>query len=96
MAELVKDVIGRILQEFDLERIVLENRLKDDWENLMGQALARQCRPARLEGTTLFLFVRDKAWRDELASNHDQLVNLVKKNTGYLKLQKIIFLDKES
>ncbi len=95
MAKQVKDVINRILEAYDLENTVLENRLKYEWENLMGQAMARQCRPARLEGSTLFLIVSKKAWRDELASNHDQLVNLVKKNTGFYKLQKIIFLDKE-
>ena len=95
MADTVKDVIGRLLREFDLEKIVLENRLKDEWENLMGQALARQCRPYRVEETTLFLVVRNKAWRDELASNHDQLVNLVKKNTDMPEITGIIFLGEE-
>lgn len=95
MAEQLKDIMSRILKTYDLTASISEHRLINAWPDLMGKALARQCIPVRIEGTTLYLKTRSKAWRTELASKHDQVLNLVKKNTGLPELTRIIFLDEE-
>jgi len=95
MAEQVKDIISRILKQCEIDKSVSESRLLNDWHNLMGNSLARQCHPVRIEGTTLILKARNKAWQAELASKHDQVLNLVKKNTDMPEITRIIFLGEE-
>ncbi len=95
MAEQINNIMDRILKKFDLEKKIYEKRLIKDWQTLMGKDIAIQCKPVRIEGSTLFLIARNKVWRSELASNHDQLVNLVIAKTGIPGIKKIIFIEEE-
>ena len=95
MTEQIKDVLARILKQYKLEERVAVKRLFNDWPDYVGPELAKQCIPVKMVGTVLYLKARNTAWRSELASNHDQLLNLVKKNTEIPELTKLVFLDEE-
>ena len=95
MTEQLKNVLERILKQYNLEKSVAVRRLFDNWPDLVGAELAKQCVPVKMIGTTLYLKARNPAWQSELASNHDQLLNLVKKNTEIPELNKLVFLKEE-
>jgi predicted nucleic acid-binding Zn ribbon protein len=95
MAEPVRDIMSRILKTYRIKEEVTEDRIKAEWHKLMDTAIARQCEPVRVKGSFLYLRVRNKSWRDELARKHDQLLNLVKKKTNMPELTRIIFLEEE-
>ncbi len=95
MAEPIRDIMSRILKTYRIEEEVTEDRIKTEWHKLMDTAIARQCEPVSIKGRILYLRVRNKSWRDELARKHDQLLNLVKKKTDMPELTRIIFLEEE-
>jgi predicted nucleic acid-binding Zn ribbon protein len=95
MAEPVRDILSRILKQIDPEQKVPVDLLKSNWPQLVGSALARQCHPEDIRGSVLYLKARNTAWRNELAGKHDQLLNLVKKNTEMVEITRIVFLDED-
>jgi len=95
MAEQIGDILSRIINQIDPEHKVPFDLLKKNWPKLIGTALSRQCQPERLQGSVLYLKARNAAWRKELAGQHDQLLNLVKKNTEMFEITRIIFLDED-
>lgn len=95
MAEQIREILGRILNQIDPQQKVPENLFKKNWSGLVGKDLARQCKPERIQGSVLYLKARNTAWRTELAGQHDQLLNLVKKNTDLVEITRIIFLDED-
>jgi len=78
--------IGEALQDFllsegmeDLGELI---HIKEVWGELMGEKVAGEARPYRLEGGRLFVGVRSHAWAQELHYRKEEITNAIKERTG--------------
>lgn len=58
------------------------NCLQGAWPAIVGQGIARACRPAAFGGSTLTIAVEDAAWESALASMKDVLLDKIRRATG--------------
>lgn len=66
--------LRRAIEREGLERGITEQRLFQQWEEVVGAAIAGQTVPQRLRGGILWLQVRDAAWRQELSLMRRELI----------------------
>jgi len=62
-AEIIPDVLRRA----GLEDEFWEQQLIEDWTALVGQQIARNARPGKVERGTLFVYVNHSVWLNELS-----------------------------
>jgi len=62
----VGEALGKFLQESGLAERIEEASVVPEWEELVGEAIARVTRPTRVSHGTLFVAVRSSAWLMEL------------------------------
>lgn len=56
--------------------------LQEAWPAIVGQGIARACRPGAFEGSKLTIAVEDAAWGSALASVKDELLDKIRQATG--------------
>lgn len=62
------------IEQQGLERGIGEQRLLQQWEELVGPAIAAHSTPQRLRGGVLWLQVGEAAWRQELSLMRRELI----------------------
>ena len=62
----MKELMPRVLKEFGLAERFWEQSLVDDWAAVVGENVAKQSRPGRIQRGTLVVFVRSSVWLNEL------------------------------
>jgi hypothetical protein len=64
------DSVHRILQEqlnvLGISEQMLESRIKDHWDEMVGERISEVARPHRMESGELFIRVETKTWLQEL------------------------------
>lgn len=78
--------IGEVLQDFlssegmeDLGELI---QIKKAWSELVGEKIAREALPYRLEGERLFIGVRSHAWAQEMHYRKEEIIKSVQEKTG--------------
>ncbi|MCH7788381.1 MAG: DUF721 domain-containing protein [Acidobacteria bacterium] len=62
----VAEGLERVLKSMGAPSVGGLRSLFDDWETVVGSALATHCRPVSVDAQTLVLAVEDPAWASEL------------------------------
>jgi len=60
------EALGRFLEDAGLAERIEEASVVPEWEELVGEAIAKVTRPTRVSHGTLFVAVRSSAWLMEL------------------------------
>lgn len=60
------EALGKFLEESGLAERIEEASVVPEWEERVGEAIARVTRPMRVSHGTLFVAVRSSAWMMEL------------------------------
>lgn len=63
----VGQVVPSLLKSLGLEDRLWEEQLRIEWPQLVGEQVAHHTRPGRLHRKTLFIFVSNSAWLNELS-----------------------------
>jgi hypothetical protein len=62
----ISDVIPNVMKSLHLEDHMWTQRMNNDWEQIVGEQLAKNTRPGRMRKNTLVVFVSNSAWLAEL------------------------------
>lgn len=63
----VGKVISSLMKTIGLEEQQWFSNLRSEWENLVGEAVAKHTRPGRVAGKTLVVYVDSSVWLSELS-----------------------------
>jgi len=63
----IGDIIPKLMKRLGLEDTHWLTLLAEEWQEMVGEAVARHTRPGRLENKDLVVFVDNSAWLSELS-----------------------------
>jgi len=91
--------IGSILQEalkrMDYLPALARHRIFTEWEAIAGPTVSKVAKPERLQGSTLYVSVRDSSWVQHLVFVREGLLRLIQQRLGDHTITKLHFcLDK--
>jgi predicted nucleic acid-binding Zn ribbon protein len=70
-------ILNTILKKYDLEGAVNSEHLFAQWEIMVGEKIAKQCKPVEFKDGILVVQAKNDIWRQELAQRLDDLLNLL-------------------
>lgn len=86
----IGELIPQILKRFGLEDRLWEQALVSEWDALVGKQVARHSRPGRLDHRTLYVFVSNSTWLNELARyGKKQMIENLQKRFGADKIRDV-------
>ncbi len=90
----MKNVIAGIIKKVGLDKELLLNSIEQEWEDIVGAAVAKHTRPGKFEDKQLTIYVDNPVWLFELKQQKSMktiLVNLSKRY-GANKIKKIFLV----
>jgi len=91
--ERIGSVLGNLLKDLGLEKRIREQELIINWEKIVGNNIAENTKPFKIEGTKLFLKVKSSAWRNELFYLKKELIAKLNDSAKQELIKDIIFLN---
>jgi len=88
----IHTLLNSMLQNFGIKNYVSNERLIQNWNNVVGNRLGNQCYPVKIQNGVLFLKVKNSVWRNELALRQMELIELITKNYDKNTIKKIQFI----
>ena len=86
------DVFDRILQRYKIGVESLEDRIRDNWSQIVGPANALHCSPVRIEReTTLIIAVSNPIIRQELQFNKSILLKNLRSIKNGRQIRAVVF-----
>jgi len=85
----LKTILNKVLITCGLEHTMLEIQVFQNWTDIVGKSLAKQCKPVSIEENTLYVEIKNNIWRSELAKRQQELVNLLDKKINHNHIKKI-------
>jgi predicted nucleic acid-binding Zn ribbon protein len=90
--EKVSEVLGDFLERSGLREPFLRAEAVDQWEERMGEAIARVTRAQGIRGTSLVVEVRSSAWLMELNLMKGEILHRVNEGRQEALIEKIVFV----
>jgi len=91
--ESLGSVLGNLLKDLGLEKRIKEQDIIINWEKIVGNNIAENTKPFKIEGTKLFLKVKSSAWRNELFYLKKELITKLNDSAKQELIKDIIFLN---
>ena len=88
----VGDVLGGFLEKKGLREAVRRAEAVEEWEERVGEAIARVTRAQGVRGTALIVEVRSSAWMMELDLMKDEILERVNEGREDGFVEKIVFV----
>lgn len=86
----LKDAIKHLLNAYKLKGKVLETRLLGEWENLVGNTVAKYTDDLTVRDKTLYIKVSNSTIRQELLYSKEELLKQLNEFAGERALEDII------
>jgi predicted nucleic acid-binding Zn ribbon protein len=90
--EKVGDFLGGVLEQAGLREQVLRAEVVEEWEDRVGEAIARVTRARGARGADLVVEVRSSAWLNELNLMKAEILRRVNEGREDALIQKIVFV----
>ena len=87
----LSDVLNRYLREEGLETPLLQHRLLDAWDDVVGKMVARYTLEKRIQNQTLYVKISNPALRQDLSMMRSQLVQRLNGAVGSMVISDIRF-----
>jgi hypothetical protein len=91
--ETIGSVLGNLFKDLGLERRIKEQEVIINWEKIVGNNIADNTKPFKIEGAKLFLKVKSSAWRNELFYLKKELITKLNNSAKQELVKDIIFLN---
>ncbi len=75
--ENLRDILARLMTRPDLEHRARQGPLFERWPELVGDLLARRCRPVSIRKGVLLVQVSDSVWMQELQMQKFQILQRI-------------------
>ena len=86
----VGDTIPDIMRQMGLADRYWEQALIREWDSLVGKQVAKHARPGRVQRSTLYVFVSNSAWLNELLRyGQKQMLENLQKRFGTDRIKTI-------
>jgi predicted nucleic acid-binding Zn ribbon protein len=85
----IGDLLPSALKGLGLEGKLEEGRLRAEWKNLVGEAIAERSRPLRIRGKTLLVEVQNSTWMNEIQFHRSEIVRKLNSEFPKLKIDEI-------
>ena len=86
----LKDAIKHLLNAYKLKGKVLETRLLGEWENLVGNTVAKYTDDLTVRDKTLYIKVSNSTIRQELLYSKEELLKQLNEFAGEKALEDIV------
>jgi predicted nucleic acid-binding Zn ribbon protein len=83
--------LEKLLDATDLGERIEEARVVPEWEQRVGEAIARVTRPSRVSRGTLFVAVRSSAWLMELKMMQSEILRRLNAGRKRGRIESIVF-----
>ena len=90
LSEIIPDVIGTVYGN-DCHQHILESRIIDQWDEVLGNTAAQYTSDLKLSNGTLFVKVSSSILRQELFMQRSRLVEQLNQKVGAKIVLKIMF-----
>ncbi|HUU50049.1 MAG TPA: DUF721 domain-containing protein [Nitrospinota bacterium] len=84
-------VLKKSLKKFRLEKGIKQCRILDIWDKVVGEQIAAVTRPGYIKGKTLYIFVRDSIWLQELKFLERMIIEKLNNKVGGKIIENIYF-----
>lgn len=88
----IQNVLKNLIKDYGLENSVSNELIHLNWNQIVGEQLAKQCKPVKIENNILFLKTRNSIWRNELNLKQEELLKLIRESLKKDTIRKIIFV----
>ncbi|MFC1574519.1 DUF721 domain-containing protein [Gemmatimonadota bacterium] len=90
--EKVGEVLGEFLQKAGLREPVLRVEVVDEWEDRVGEAIAKVTRAQGIRGTAMVVEVKSSAWLMELNLMKGEILRQVNEGRTEGLIENIVFV----
>ena len=86
------DLLGSFLRKSGLRDTVSRIEIVDQWDRLVGEAIARVTRAQGIRGTALIVEVRSSSWLMELNLMKEEILRRVNEGRQGALIEKLVFV----
>lgn len=88
----LKDLMGAVIKENNLEKGMKKISVRENWDSLMGNGVASYTEKVELRGSTLYVKLRSSVLREELSYGKDKIKAMMNEALGTDEIQKIVLV----
>ncbi len=88
----LKDLMGSVIKENNLEKGMKKINIKESWESLMGNGVATYTEKVELKGGTLFVKLSSSVLREELSYGKEKIKNMMNDALGGQEIKKVMLV----
>ncbi len=85
-------ILDSLLEKQAIFPQILNERFLNEWKEIIGKDLSKQCYPVKSEKNILFLKTKNSVWRNELNLRQLEIIDLITAYFGKKIITKIQFL----
>ena len=85
----VGDLIPGVIEGLGLDEKFEQERLRLDWERVVGEAIGKRSAPLYVMGRTLVIEVENSSWMNEIQFHRNEIVRKVNREFPKLKIREI-------
>lgn len=86
----VQDVLGTMIQGYNLEKGFDKVNVRDAWNRLLGNGIANYTTQIELRRSTLYVSLSSDVLREELSYGIDKIIRMINEDLGKEVITKII------
>jgi len=87
--EKIGDFLESALRSMGIWDEVQDAKILIDWEEIVGEKLAKVAKPVRFEDSELWIAVEDPSWRSEIFNIRDAIIKKINDKLGKELIKKL-------
>ncbi|MDA3907090.1 MAG: DUF721 domain-containing protein [Bacteroidales bacterium] len=88
----IDQVFHDLLRAYGISRKYDEHRMKNEWENVVGQTIAKQTKSLIIDKEIIYVRLNSPALRQEMGYSKSSLIKSLNKAVGKELINDIVFL----
>ncbi|GAB4115445.1 MAG: hypothetical protein Kow00103_10200 [Candidatus Caldatribacteriota bacterium] len=87
----IKEALAIFLKEKKWDKKIEGYQIISNWEEIVGEELANNTQPIKIENTILWLKVKSNVWANELNWRKGEIIEKINRNTRKTLVTEVIF-----
>ncbi len=88
----LKIAIDSMLRKFGIENAIAQNKALNIWDEIVGDKVAKNTEPERVEHGVIIVKVSSPTWRQELHFQKNEIIQKINKTIGKKVIRDIRFI----
>ena len=88
----LKTAIDSMLRKFGIENAIAQNNVLNIWNEIVGEKVAKNTEPDRVEHGVVIVKVSSPTWRQELFLQKKEIINKINNTVGKNVIRDIRFI----